>query len=252
MGDRLQGRTAVITGASSGIGAATARLFAAEGAKVVINYRSSRERAQSVADSIREAGGCAFAVQGDVSDPGQVRELVARALSHLGHFDIWCNFAGADILTGEGAGLSALEKLDRLISVDLRGTILCSWEVAELMHARGSGAIVNMSWDLVLHGMEGVNPQMFAAVKGGVMSFSKCLSRHYAPQVRVNDVAPGWIETAFAREEMRQEYYRDVIEKTPLKRFGQPEEVARAALFLASDEAAFITGQTLRVNGGLV
>ncbi len=99
--------------------------------------------------------------------------------------------------------------------------------------------------------MQGRNPEMFAAVKAGVTGFSKCLARSYAPEVRVNDLAPGWIETAFARENMRPEAYQAVVESTPLNRFGTPEDVAWAALSLASDEAAFITGQTLRVNGGL-
>lgn len=252
MAKRLENKTAVITGASSGIGAATASLFAAEGAHVVVNYRGSRQAAQAVVNGILAAGGRAVALQGDVSRPGDVERLLADSLEALGGIDIWANFAGADILTGAGGGQTDLEKLDRLIAVDLRGTILCCWAVAPLMQQAGGGAIINMSWDLVLHGMEGINPQMFAAVKGGVMSFSKSLARHHAPEVRVNDVAPGWIETAFARENMRREYYREVIEKTPLARFGQPREVAQAALFLASDEAAFISGQSLRVNGGLV
>ena len=252
MAKRLENKTAVITGASSGIGAATARLFAAEGAHVVVNYRESHQPAQDIVDGILADGGRALALQGDVSWPGDIERLLADSREALGGIDIWANFAGADILTGVGTEQSNLDKLDRLISVDLRGTILCCWAIAPLMQQAGSGTIINMSWDLVLHGMEGINPQMFAAVKGGVMSFSKSLARHYAPQVRVNDVAPGWIETAFARKNMREEYYRDIVEKTPLARFGQPHEVAQAALFLASDEAAFISGQTLRVNGGLV
>jgi 3-oxoacyl-[acyl-carrier protein] reductase len=99
--------------------------------------------------------------------------------------------------------------------------------------------------------MEGRNPEMFAAVKAGVLGFSKSLARSFAPEVRVNDLAPGWIETAFAREVMAPEAYRAVVERTPLRRFGTPEDVAHAALYLCSEEAAFITGQTLCVNGGL-
>ncbi|MCA1853469.1 MAG: SDR family oxidoreductase [Beggiatoa sp.] len=119
------------------------------------------------------------------------------------------------------------------------------------MKAAGSGVILNMSWDLALSGMAGRNPEMFAAVKAGVLGFSKCLARSYAPEVRVNELAPGWIRTAFADEAMAHEAQEAVIADTPLRRFGAPEDVAHAALYLCSDEAAFITGQTLRVNGGL-
>jgi 3-oxoacyl-[acyl-carrier protein] reductase len=148
--------------------------------------------------------------------------------------------------------LQPSEKLERLIEVELKGTIYSYWGVAPLMKAAGSGVILNMSWDLAIHGMEGHNPEMFATVKAGVLGFSKCLARSYAPEVRVNDLAPGWIETAFAKEIMHPDAYDAIVERTPLQRFGVPEDVAHAVLYLASDEAAFITGQTLRVNGGIV
>ncbi len=252
MNKRLSNKTAVITGASTGIGQAVARLFAEHGAYVLINYKSSRSAAEALVSEIVCAGGRAVAVQADVAQQADVQRLLAEAQQNLGQIDIWANIAGADILTGDGARQTDLEKLDSLIAVDLRGTMLCCWAVAPLMQQAGSGVILNMSWDLVLQGMEGVNPQMFAAVKAGVMGFSKCLARHYAPEVRVNDLAPGWIATEFALENMREEYFNNVVASTPLKRFGKPEDIANAALYLASDEAAFITGQTLRVNGGLV
>ena len=249
---RLVNKTAVITGASSGIGRAVARLFARHGARVVVNYRRPRASAEELVREITARGGEAHALQADVSSPDEVARLIETAGALLGRIDIWANIAGADILTGEGGSLQPSEKLERLIEIDLKGTIYCCWGVAPLMKAAGSGVILNMSWDLALHGMEGRNPEMFAAVKAGVLGFSKCLARSYAPEVRVNDLAPGWIETAFAKEIMRPDVYERVIERTPLRRFGVPEDVAHAALYLASDEAAFITGQTLRVNGGLV
>jgi Dehydrogenases with different specificities (related to short-chain alcohol dehydrogenases) len=249
---RLENKTAVITGASSGIGRAIALLFAEHGAHVVVNYRQSKVLAEEVVQAIARTGGRSHAIQADVSRAEEVDRLVELALDKLGTLDIWANIAGADILTGPGARLSDFEKLMRLIDVDLRGTMLCCWRVAPLMRQAGSGVIINMSWDLATHGMQGRNPEMFAAVKAGVLGFSKCLARSYAPQVRVNDIAPGWIETAFARKEMTVEAYRAVMDSTPLRRFGKPEDVAWAALYLASDEAAFITGQTLKINGGLV
>lgn len=249
---RLAGKGAVVTGSSSGIGRAIAELFAAEGAHVVVNYRTSRAAAEEVVASIREAGGRALALQADVADAEQVREFAGTAAERLDSVDVWCNIAGADILTGHGAGLSDREKLELLLSVDVRGTILCSWAAAEIMRPAGGGVILNMGWDHVASGMEGRNPELFAAAKGGVLGFSRSLARSLAPEIRVNVLAPGWIETSFARDEMSEDAYREVVRRTPLRRWGRPEDVARAALYLASEEADFVTGQTLMVNGGLV
>ncbi len=248
---RLDDKIAVVTGASSGIGRAIARLFALQGARVVANYHRSQAEAEALCAEIRAAGGEARAIQADVSVAADVDRLVEGILAAFGRIDIWANIAGADILTGTGAAMSDTEKLERLIAVDLMGTILCSWRVAPIMRAAGSGVILNMSWDLALSGMEGRNPQMFAAVKAGVLGFSKCLARSYAPELRVNELAPGWIRTAFADEVMTPEAREAVIAATPLRRFGTPEDVAYAALYLCSGEAAFITGQTLCVDGGL-
>jgi len=158
----------------------------------------------------------------DVSSPDEVARLIETAGALLGRIDIWANIAGTDILTGEGASLQPSEKLERLIEVDLKGTIYCCWGVAPLMKAAGSGIILNMSWDLALHGMEGRNPEMFAAVKAGILGFSKCLARSYAPEVRVNDLAPGWIETAFAKETMRPEAHDAIVRTHALAAFRHP------------------------------
>jgi 3-oxoacyl-[acyl-carrier protein] reductase len=165
------------------------------------------------------------------------------------------NNAGADILTGPGAALSALERLDRLLAVDLRGTVLASWQAAELLGAQPQGGvIINVSWDHVLIGMAGLNPQLFAAAKGGVLAFSKALARSVAPRVRVNILAPGWIETSFGAglDGHDDDLRRRVADSAPLKRWGTPDDVAGAAVFLASPAAAFLTGQTLLVGGGVV
>jgi 3-oxoacyl-[acyl-carrier protein] reductase len=181
-----------------------------------------------------------------------VQALGPAAGDALGRLDVWVNNAGGDILTGAAAELSLIEKLDMLLAVDLRGTILASWQAAAIMGAQDEGGvIINMSWDHVLTGMAGPNPQVYAAVKGGVLAFSKSLARTVAPRVRVNVLAPGFIETSFgvgAGENWR----RTVEESTPLKRWGTPEDVAGAAVFLASPAASFLTGQTILVGGGVV
>ena len=248
---RLKGKRAVVTGASSGIGRAIALAFARAGAAVVVNYAHSAARAAEVVAMIEGAGGVAHALQADVAHAAAIDALVRDAERVLGGIDIWANIAGADILTGAGARLSDVEKLAALIDVDLRGTMLCAWAVAPRMQAQGGGVILNMSWDLALRGMAERHPEMFAATKAGVTGFTRSLARSLAPLIRVNEVAPGWIATAFAETAMASDYRARIIAQTPLARFGTPEDVAAAAVFLCSDEAGFITGQTLKVNGGL-
>ncbi|MGH8246664.1 MAG: SDR family NAD(P)-dependent oxidoreductase [Gammaproteobacteria bacterium] len=249
---RLQAKTAVVTGASSGIGRAIALSFAAEGADVIVNYLNSADAAQRVVAEIQAMGRVSRAIRADVSKQEDVRMLIAQARSLFDKIDVWVNNAGADILTGPGAAGTDPEKLERLLDVDLRGTLYCCWEIAPVMRDQGGGVIINMSWDLAVHGLEGRNPQMFAAVKAGVLGFSRSLARQLAPQIRVNVLAPGWIHTDFAVGSMAEDYYHARLQDIPLGRFGSPGDVAHAALFLASDEASYITGQVLNINGGLV
>jgi 3-oxoacyl-[acyl-carrier protein] reductase len=229
-----------VTGASSGIGRAIAETYVSEGAAVLITHRDSAERAREVAG--------ATVLQADLATRDACERLVAEAHAALGGIDVWVNNAGADVLTGEAASWEWERKLDLLLAVDLKGTIACSYAVAEVMPR---GTIINMSWDHVVSGMAGENPQLFSAVKGGVLSFSKSLARALAPDVRVNVLCPGWIETAFG-EQTDREFHRSVADDTPLGRWGRPEDVAGAALYLASPEAAFVTGQAINVNGGVV
>ena len=189
-----------MTGASSGIGRAIAETYAAEGAVVLLTHRASPERAREVADAIAARGGRALVRQADLATRDACERLVAEARDELGRLDVWVNNAGADVLTGEAAAWEWERKLDTLLAVDLKGTIACSYAVGEVMRGQErGGAIVNMSWDHVTTGMAGENPQLFAAVKGGVLAFSKSLARALAPAVRVNVLCPGWIETALRR-----------------------------------------------------
>jgi 3-oxoacyl-[acyl-carrier protein] reductase len=248
----LSDRAVLVTGGSSGIGRAIALACARAGADVALTYRANENGAREVEREIGVLGRRSVVIRLDVTDDRSVRALGAAARDALGRLDVWVNNAGADILTGSGASLSVVEKLDLLLAVDLRGTMVASWHAAEMLGAQEKGGvIINMSWDHALTGMPGLNPQLFAAVKGAVLAFSKSLARSVAPRVRVNVLAPGWIETSFAaglNEGMRNA----IAESTPLKRWGTPDEVAGAAVFLASPAAAFLTGQTILVNGGVV
>jgi 3-oxoacyl-[acyl-carrier protein] reductase len=248
----LAGHVVLVTGASSGIGRAIALASARAGADVALTYRANVDGAAETAQSVERLGRRATVLRADIAVPADVDTLAPAVRERFGRVDAWVNNAGADIVTQEGEKLSKREKLDRLLTVDLRGTILASWAAAELMATQSTGGVIlNMSWDHVTFGMEGTNPQMHSATKGGILSFSKSLARSVAPKVRVNVIAPGWIETAFGAE-LDPERYRAVAESTPLKRWGTPEDVANTAVFLMSPAAAFLTGQTINVNGGVV
>ena len=248
----LTGRAVLVTGASSGIGRAIALAAARAGADVVLTYRANEDGARGVERDIRALGRRAAVLKLDLADAQSVKAVGPAACAALGRLDVWINNAGADILTGSGASLSTEQKLDLLMAVDLRGTMLASWQAVELLGAQEQGGvIINMSWDHVLTGMAGLNPQLFAAVKGGVLAFSKSLARSVAPRVRVNVLAPGWIETSFG-EGVDKKVHAAVAEQTPLKRWGTPEDVAAAAVFLASPGASFMTGQLMLVGGGVV
>lgn len=248
----LAGRVLLVTGGSSGIGRGVALAAARAGADVALTYRTSGRAADDVAAAIRALGRRCEVLQLDAANAAEIVGVGPAVTASLGRLDVWVNNAGADILTRAGAALTRVEKLDLLLSVDLRGTVLASWHAAEVLAAQPEGGvIINMSWDHVLTGMPGVNPQMFAAVKGGVLAFSKSLARSVAPRVRVNIVAPGWIDTAFG-EGLDDAARRAVEASTPLERWGTPEDVAGAVIFLASSSARFLTGQTILVGGGMV
>jgi len=219
---------------------------------VLASYRRNEAGARAVADGITARGGRALVVRADLGTRAACEAFVAEARERLGGLDVWVNNAGADVLTGEAADWDWERKLDLLLAVDLKGTVACSYAAGAIMReqARG-GAIVNMSWDHVTSGMAGPDPELFSAVKGGVLAYSKSLARALAPAVRVNVLCPGWIETAFG-EQADEGFRRSVAEATPLRRWGTPADVAAAALYLSSPAAAFVTGQAFNVNGGTV
>jgi 3-oxoacyl-[acyl-carrier protein] reductase len=248
---RLDGRVAVVTGASRGIGRAIALALGQAGADVVVDHARSGPEADAVVREVEELGRRALAVRADVAVPADVQRLLDATVASFGRVDAWVNNAGADILTGPAGSWAEETKWDRVMAVDLKGTWLCSRTAATAMRERGEGVIVNVSWDHVAHGMGNPTAAIYAAAKGGVAAMSRCLAREFAPRVRVNVVAPGWIMTdwlAGAGETVRQH----VTAATPLGRWGTPADVASAVVFLASPEAGFITGETILVGGGAV
>ncbi len=247
----LDHKIVLVSGASSGIGRAIALRCARAGADLAITYRNNESGAEATAQEIRSLGRRVEVIRTDIGRPESIVALVRQLKELFGIVDVWVNNAGADILTGESRRLTRVEKLDIVLSVDLRGTVLASWAAVDLMRAQGGGVIINMAWDHVSQGMKGENPGLYSAAKGGIASFSKSLARDVAPEIRVNILAPGFIETAFG-EGADPAFRQHVIDRTPLGRWGTPDDVAAATVFLASDDAAFLTGQMISVNGGVV
>jgi len=243
----LAGLRTVVTGASSGIGRAIAAGFAGAGARVGIGFHRSSEAAHTLTDQL---GPGHVLLQADLSTANGCDSIVREAFTAFENVDVWVNNAGADVLTGEARSWSSERKLEALLDVDLKATIRCSRLVAARM-APG-GCILNIGWDhATIDGMGGENPELFAAVKAGVLGFSKALARSVAPDIRVNVLCPGWVETAYG-EGVDRAFYEKVAAGTPLKRWGTPQDIADAAVWLASPAAAFITGQAINVNGGTV
>jgi 3-oxoacyl-[acyl-carrier protein] reductase len=250
LGKELQGMRALVTGSTGGIGKAIALELASAGAAVVVHGRRS-SAAEEVADAIADMGGTADVLLGNLLQLEECRRLVATAWDEWGPIDIWINNAGADVLTGEAASWPFAHKLRELVAVDMEATMLMSRDIGRRMRNHGGGSIVNMGWDKADVGMAGDSGQLFAAVKGAVMAFTKSLALSLAPHVRVNCLAPGWIKTAWG-ENASEEWQERVLDETPLERWGDPQDVAAAMRWLVSPAASFITGQVIRVNGGTV
>ena len=233
---RLASLTALVTGSTSGIGAAIAAALATDGATVLTHGRRPRP------DSANH-------IVADLADPVAVDRLATDAWGD-GLDILVCN-AGADTLTGDAASCSFDQKLDALLAVDLKATMRLSRAIGERMKQRGRGVILTVGWDQAEIGMEGDSGQLFAAVKGAITCFTRSLALSLAPEVRVNCLAPGWVRTAWG-ETASPVWQERVRRETPLGVWGLPEDVAAAVAWLASPAARFITGQTIRVNGGTV
>jgi 3-oxoacyl-[acyl-carrier protein] reductase len=249
MQHELAGKTAVVTGSSTGIGRAIALELAAAGAACILHARRSALEAESTAEKVSRMGVDARVLMADVGEVAACDKLVDDAWAWRGGVDIWVNNAGADVLTGEAATWSFEQKLDALMRVDVLGTIRLSRDIGRRMHRRGEGVILNMGWDQAETGMEGDSGELFAATKGAVMAFTRSLARSLAPVVRVNCIAPGWIRTRWG-EAASDVWQRRAVGESLLARWGTPDDVARVTRFLAGPSAEFMTGQIVAVNGG--
>ena len=244
----LDGKTALVTGASRGIGRAIALRLAAEGARVAINYAGNVKAAEEVKAAVEAAGGAAILCQADISDSAAVEAMVADVVKEFGTIDILVNNAG---ITRDTLLMRMKdEDFAKVLDTNLKGVFYCTKAVAKLMMKKRSGRIVNMASVVGLVGNAGQTN--YAAAKAGVIGFSKSAARELASRgITVNVVAPGFIGTDMTAD-LPESVKEKALSDIPLGRAGQPEDVANAVLFLASDQASYITGQVVHVDGGMV
>ncbi len=241
---KLDGKTALITGAATGIGRAIALAFANEGAWVGINYRTSEDEAKALASHVTEAGGKALILRADISLASQVKDMFGRIEDEWGRLDILVNNAG--IVRRAKLWELTEEIWDEMMAVNLKGAFLCSQAAARLMVKQGGGCIINIASMRAISGSE--SSMHYAVSKAGLIALTKCLARELAPNIRANAIAPGYVDTRI-QSYLTPEARAKIEAETPLRRFGKPQEIAAAAVYLAAD-ATFMTGQVLVVDGG--
>jgi 3-oxoacyl-[acyl-carrier protein] reductase len=245
----LTGRVALVTGASSGIGAATASVLADLGAIVALGYHQNEEGANQVLDQIMKEGGKALAICADMRRAADISSLVKRATDELGPIDILVNNAGSLVQRQTIRELTA-ERWNEIMNLNLTSVMLCSQAVATSMIERKRGAIINI---VSIAGRTGGGPgaAAYSVAKGGLITFTKSLAKELAPHgVRVNAISPGVIDTPFHQVFSTPEMIRNFVTTIPLARLGTPLECAKVIAFLASDASSYIVGETIEVNGG--
>jgi len=245
---RFDGKSAIVTGASRGIGREIALLLAEEGARVAVNYSGSKDKADDVVKMITESGGEAFAIQADVSDADGVKNMVDTTLEMFGSIDILVNNAG---ITRDNLLMRMKEdEWDDVININLKGVFLCTKGVTRQMMRQRAGRIVNVASIVGVSGNPG--QANYVAAKAGVIGFTKTAAKELASRnINVNAVAPGFITTDMT-DALSEEVKNQMLSVIPLGKLGRPEDVARTVLFLLSEDAVYITGQTIHVDGGMV
>jgi len=245
---KLEGKVAVVTGASRGIGRAIALKLADEGAKVVVNYSGSQAKAEEVVAAIQANGGEALAVQASVSKTEEVTALMDAAVKTFGSLDILVNNAG---ITRDNLLMRMKEEeWDDVLDTNLKGVFLCTKAVTRQMMKQRAGRIINISSIVGVAGNAG--QANYVAAKAGVIGLTKTTAKELASRnILVNAIAPGFIETEMT-EQLPEEIKQGMLTQIPLAKLGQPEDIAKAVAFLASDEANYMTGQTLHIDGGMV
>jgi NAD(P)-dependent dehydrogenase (short-subunit alcohol dehydrogenase family) len=251
---RLENKVALITGGGSGIGRAAALLFAREGARVAV-ADVAEARAEETASMVAAEGGQAVAVSGDVSSSDDALRMVKAAVDPYGGLDVLVNSAGVSTRNALGPGASPVEVWDRVMDINLKGTYLVAWHAVPEMRRSGGGSIINLSSIIGLVGYGaglggGFNP--YPPSKGGVVQFTRNLAIDCAKDgIRVNCICPGYTETNLTVPLTSDpETMETLVKLHPMGRLGRPEEIAYAALFLASDESSYVTGIPLAVDGG--
>lgn len=245
---KLEQKTAVVTGASRGIGRAIALQLASEGANVVVNYSGSEQKAREVVEEIQQLGCKAIAVQANVADNDSVQNLMKIAIDEFGSIDILVNNAG---ITRDNLLMRMKEdEWDDVINTNLKGVFLCTKAVTRQMMKQRSGRIINISSIVGVMGNAG--QANYVAAKAGVIGLTKTSARELASRnILVNAIAPGFITTEMT-DELPEDIKSAMLAQIPLAKLGQPEHIAKAVVFLASDDSEYMTGQTLQIDGGLV
>jgi 2-amino-4-hydroxy-6-hydroxymethyldihydropteridine diphosphokinase len=250
--DELLGLRALVTGSTSGIGRAIALELARAGADVIVHGRRSSEAATDLSHKLAECRGRRSTVlMADLADPAACERLVGEAWNVWNGLDIFIQNAGADVVTGDAADWSFEQKWEALVAVDMTATLRLCRSLGERMKAGRGGVILTVGWDQAETGFDAESGLLFAPAKGAVMAFTRTVGASHRARLRVNCLAPGWIKTAWG-ETASDRWQQRVASETPLKRWGLPEDVAATARWLCSPAAAFITGQIVRVNGGVV
>lgn len=245
---RLEGKVALVTGASRGIGREIAFELAREGASVAVNYAGSEAKALELVDEIKALGREAFAIQADVSNSDSVSEMVKETVERFGKLDILVNNAG---ITKDNLLMRMKEsEWDDVININLKGVFLCTKAVTRQMMKQRSGRIINISSIVGVSGNPG--QANYVAAKAGVIGLTKTTAKELSSRgITVNAIAPGFITTDMT-DKLNEEVKAEMLKQIPLARFGEPKDIARTVVFLASDDSNYMTGQTLHIDGGMV